>query len=185
MQTFIDLKSKQTTNKRIGHRVAHARRLVVGVDGGGTSTRAVILDETQKVLGEGHAGPSNPLRVGIATAATNVRDAVDKACNEASIYRADILAAAVGLAGDRRKDIRDRTHEKLSECLKEIKSIQVLTDGEIALYGATGGKAGLVVIAGTGSICCGRNVQGKQVCAGGWGPSGGGEGGAPLVGGAA
>lgn len=154
---------------------------VVGVDGGGTGTRAVVLDQAQNVIGEGRSGPSNPLRVGIATAANNVREAVDKACAEAGIRRGDIATATVGLAGARRKDIRDRTHEKISDCLKEIKSIELMTDGEIALYGATDGKAGLVVIAGTGSICCGRNRQGRQVCAGGWGPIVGDEGGASWI----
>lgn len=154
---------------------------VAGVDGGGTGTRAVLLDQSQRVIGEGRSGPSNPLRVGIATAATNIREAVDKACAEADIHRSDIATATVGLAGVRRKDIRDRTREKISECLKEIKSIELLTDGEIALYGATDGKPGLVVIAGTGSICCGRNRQGRHVCAGGWGPIVGDEGGAAWI----
>ena len=154
---------------------------VAGVDGGGTGTRAVVLDQSQRVIGEGGSGPSNPLRVGIATAATNVREAVDKACAEAEIRRGDIAMATVGLAGVRRNDIRDRTREKISDCLKEIKSIELMTDGEIALYGATDGKPGLVVIAGTGSICCGRNRQGRQVCAGGWGPIVGDEGGAAWI----
>src|SRR5438445_2710877 len=154
---------------------------VAGVDCGGTGTRAVILDKSPRVIGEGRSGPSNPLRVGIATAATNVRDAVDKACAEAGIHRHDIVMATVGLAGVRRKDIRDRTREKISDCLKEIKSIELMTDGEIALYGATDGDAGLVVIAGTGSICCGRNRQGRHVCAGGWGPIVGDEGGAAWI----
>jgi N-acetylglucosamine kinase-like BadF-type ATPase len=38
-----------------------------------------------------------------------------------------------------------------------------------------------VVIAGTGSICCGRNSQGKHVCAGGWGPIVGDEGGGSWI----
>ena len=154
---------------------------VAGVDGGGTGTRAVILDQSQRIIGEGRSGPANPLRVGIATAATNVRDAVDQACAEAGIHRHDIATATVGLAGVRRKDIRDRTREKISDCLKEIKSIELMTDGEIALYGATDGEPGLVVIAGTGSICCGRNRQGRHVCAGGWGPIVGDEGGASWI----
>jgi N-acetylglucosamine kinase-like BadF-type ATPase len=156
-------------------------RLVAGVDGGGTGTRAVIMDGDKRVLGEGQAGPSNPLRVGIAVAATNVREAVDKACSESAIHRDEITMATIGLAGVRRKDILDRTREQISECLKEIKSIELLTDGEIALFGGTGGHAGLVVIAGTGSICCGRNRQGKQVSAGGWGPIVGDEGGASWI----
>lgn len=162
-------------------RVPRAQWLVVGVDGGGTGTRAVIMDHKQRVLGEGHAGPSNPLRVGIAKAASTVREAIDRACAEASVHRDDISMATVGLAGVRRKDIHQCTLEKLNECLKEIRSIELLPDGEIALYGATDGEAGLVVIAGTGSICCGRNLQGKQTCAGGWGPIVGDEGGASWI----
>jgi N-acetylglucosamine kinase-like BadF-type ATPase len=161
--------------------VPRAQWLVAGVDGGGTGTRAVIMDETWRVLGEGRSGPSNPLRVGIANAATNVREAIDLACAEASIHRDDLAFATVGLAGVRRKDINECTLKKLNECLKEIRSIELLPDGEIALYGATDGRPGLVIIAGTGSICCGRNAQGKRVCAGGWGPIVGDEGGASWI----
>ena len=57
-----------------------------------------------------------------------------------------------------------------------IKNIEVMTDGEAALYGATDGAPGIVVISGTGSICCGVNRQGKRVFAGGWGPIAGDEG---------
>src|SRR5438067_13096087 len=41
-----------------------AQTYLLGVDGGGTKTRAIVVDARQKVLGEGEAGPSNPLRVG-------------------------------------------------------------------------------------------------------------------------
>ncbi len=165
----------------LSSRPSQSRDLVVGIDGGGTATRAVILDRHLRVLAEGKAGPSNPLRVGIASASSAVRDAVDQACSQLAIHRDDIVAAAVGLAGVRRKDIRDRMREKLRECLKEIRLIELFTDGDIALYGATDGNAGLVVIAGTGSICCGRNTQGHHVCAGGWGPIVGDEGGAAWI----
>jgi glucosamine kinase len=178
---LLEVTTKEPGVASLARRSAQLRRLVAGVDGGGTATRAAILDDQHRVIAEGHAGPSNPLRVGIATAAAAVRDAIDQACSEASIHRDDILAAAVGLAGVRRQDIRDRMRDELRECLKQIKPIELFTDGEIALYGATGGAAGLVVIAGTGSICCGRNPHGKQVCAGGWGPIVGDEGGGSWI----
>jgi N-acetylglucosamine kinase-like BadF-type ATPase len=60
---------------------------VVGVDGGGTKTEAVIIDADQRVIGEGRAGPSNPLRVGIAAAAAAVREAIDDACASAKLRR--------------------------------------------------------------------------------------------------
>jgi N-acetylglucosamine kinase-like BadF-type ATPase len=181
MNSVFELRKQRSQPLGFQRSSPNPRLLVAGVDGGGTATRAVIMNEQKQVIGEGHAGPSNPLRIGIANAATNVRQAVDRACAEAGVHRDDVLHATVGLAGVRRKDIRDVTLEKINHCLKEIKSIELLPDGDIALYGATDGQPGLVVIAGTGSICCGRNRQGKQVCAGGWGPIVGDEGGAAWI----
>jgi N-acetylglucosamine kinase-like BadF-type ATPase len=148
--------------------------LVVGVDGGGTRTRAAVLNGAQ-ILGEGAAGPSNPLRVGIDKGATAIREAVDKACAAALIQRDDLIAAGVGLAGIRRKDVRTRMHDTLVQTLG-IKNIELVSDGDIALYGATDGRPGVVVISGTGSIAVGMNRQGKRAYAGGWGPVAGDEG---------
>lgn len=148
--------------------------LVLGVDGGGTKTRAVVVDVAQRVLGEGIAGPSNPLRVGVGSAAVAVKEAVDLACAAARVRRTDIVAAEVGLAGVRRAELRERTREALG--VLGIPSLEVVTDADIALFGATDGKPGLVIIAGTGSICCGIDGRGKHVCAGGWGPVAGDEG---------
>lgn len=148
--------------------------LVVGVDGGGTKTRAVIAGEGEEVLGEGLAGPSNPLRVGVGPAVTAIREAIDRACAVARVRRGEILAAEVGLAGAKREDLRDAMREALGEL--GIPRVEVLTDAEIALFGATGGHVGLIVIAGTGSICCGMNARGKRAWAGGWGPIVGDEG---------
>ncbi len=148
--------------------------LTLGVDGGGTRTRAVILDGSRRVRGEGTAGPSNPLRVGIATAAANIRRAIDQACDEAGAERGEIMAAQIGLAGVRRADLRERMREALASL--GIKPLDVSTDAVIALYGATDGAPGIVIIAGTGSICCGVNARGKRACAGGWGPLAGDEG---------
>lgn len=153
----------------------HAQNSVAGVDGGGTKTEAVIMDAQQRVIGDGRAGPSNPLRVGIVGAAAAVREAIDNACASAKLRRGDLVAAEIGLAGARRRELRERMRETLAPL--GIGEIEVVTDADIALYGATDGAPGLVVIAGTGSICCGINVRGKRFCAGGWGPIAGDEGG--------
>ena len=128
---------------RIGvlpRRLNPLRKLVVGVDGGGTRTRAAILDG-DRVLGEGTAGPSNPLRVGIANGAAAIRDAIDRACAAALVQRDDIVAAGIGLAGVRRKDIRTRMREALIETLG-IENIELMPDADMALYGATEGAPG-------------------------------------------
>ena len=154
--------------------LSQAREPLLGVDGGGTKTHAVIINSDGRVLGEGIAGPSNPLRVGIGRAAAAIRDAVERACDAAHEHRADLLAAEVGLAGARREDLRQRMREALAGLISG--PLEVVSDADIALYGATGGKPGLVVIAGTGSVCCGLSARGRRSCVGGWGPVAGDEG---------
>lgn len=147
---------------------------VLGVDGGGTKTHAVITDGRDRVLGEGLSGASNPLRVGVSSAAAAVSEAFDRALARASLRRADVSAAVVGLAGVRRADLRERMGEALLAL--GVATVEIVTDAEIALHGATKGEPGVVLIAGTGSICCGVNARGRRACAGGWGPVAGDEG---------
>ena len=132
------------------------------------------MDVNFGVIGEGRSGPSNPLRVGIAGAATAVREAIDSACVMANLRRTDLIAAQIGLAGARRRELRERMRETLMRL--DMGEIEVVADADIALFGATNGAPGLVVIAGTGSNCCGINARGKKFCAGGWGPIAGDEG---------
>lgn len=156
-------------------RAGNQSLLVVGVDGGGTKTHAIVADGEGRVLGEGRAGPSNPLRVGVQQSVAAIREAVDKACDAARVTRAAVAAAQIGLAGARRQDLRSSVARAATESLG-IRSIEIVTDADIALYGATDGEPGVVVIAGTGSICCGLNKRNLKACMGGWGPVAGDEG---------
>jgi N-acetylglucosamine kinase-like BadF-type ATPase len=54
--------------------------------------------------------------------------------------------------------------------------LDVVTDADIALFGATEGEPGVCIIAGTGSVCLGRGLHGAEAWAGGWGPLAGDEG---------
>jgi N-acetylglucosamine kinase-like BadF-type ATPase len=151
-------------------------QLFLGIDGGGTKTHALLLDYKGETVGEGISGASNPLRVGIETAVANIFHAAESACDSANRILDDIAAVQCGLAGVRREDLRRTIRQRISESFR-IKAVEVLTDAEIALYGVTLGKAGLVIIAGTGSICLGKNDDGATAMAGGWGPLAGDEGG--------
>ena len=151
-------------------------QLFLGVDGGGTKTNIAIMDRNRRVVAEGVGGPSNPLRVGVETAVANITKAVDAACDEYEVSRGDIVSATLGLAGVRREDMRERVRESFLLRYR-IRQTVIVTDADIALYGTTLGKAGLVVIAGTGSVCLGMNDAGERVMSGGWGPVAGDEGG--------
>lgn len=153
-----------------------SQSIFVGVDGGGTKTHSALIDENRNVLAEGISGASNPLRVGIETALANIFTSIQKACDAANRSRSDIAAIVVGLAGVRRADLRHSIKQRISEQFR-IKAVEVMTDAEIALYGVNYGKAGLVLIAGTGSVCLGKNDSGETAVAGGWGPLAGDEGG--------
>jgi len=165
-----------TLGKNKLRRLPKSYNLYLGVDGGGTKTHAVLIDEKRDFVGEAFSGASNPLRVGIEKAAENILAAVDAACDAADRNRGDVVSAEIGLAGVRREDLRQRVRERIVQRLA-VRNVTVVTDAEIALYGATDGKAGMVIIAGTGSICCGRNDRGDIATAGGWGPLAGDEGG--------
>ena len=159
-------------------------QLFLGVDGGGTKTNVALMNEARKVVAEGGGGPSNPLRVGVETAVSNIAKAIDVACDSGGVSRGDIVAATLGLAGVRRQDIRERVRESFATRFR-VRNTAVTTDADIALYGTTLGKAGLVVIAGTGSICIGVNDEGERFIAGGWGPVAGDEGGGRGIAGGA
>src|SRR5258708_28353174 len=71
----------------------------LGVDGGASKTTALVSDENGSPLGDGLAGPSNHLRVGIETASRNVERAVNKALVAADVTRREIVWAYCGIAG--------------------------------------------------------------------------------------
>ncbi len=167
---------QNSANKKTRRGLKKSQNLYLGADGGGTKTQIVLLDEEKQLVAEGLAGASNPLRVGIEAAVLNISAAIDKACDAGNKNRGDIVSATLGLAGVRREDLRLRVRESFSRSFG-LKKVEVFTDAEIALYGAALGKAALVVIAGTGSICTGQNERGMRATAGGWGPIAGDEGG--------
>lgn len=165
-----------SANKRLPKRFRDSHNLFLGVDGGGTKTHIVLIDAEKQFVSEAFSGASNPLRVGIEKSVANIFSAVDKACDIAGKSQGDIVAVECGLAGVRRADLRQIIRRMVSQRFR-VKMVEVITDAEIALFAATDGKEGLVVIAGTGSVCIGQNSEGKIYSAGGWGPLAGDEGG--------
>jgi N-acetylglucosamine kinase-like BadF-type ATPase len=140
------------------------RRCVLGVDGGGSGTRCVVIDASGKALSRSSGGPSNPLTTGFDEAAAAIMGAVERATEKAGIEV--FSAACLGIAGTDRPSGRDALMERL-----EIPSgrVRMVTDAAAALAGATGGGPGVIVISGTGSIALGMNEGGETARAGGWG----------------
>jgi N-acetylglucosamine kinase-like BadF-type ATPase len=147
----------------------------LGVDGGASKTAALVTDDTGKALGDGVAGPSNHLRVGIETAARNIERAVNKALVNADVASREIVWTYCGIAGADHPAHRQEIVDSLNIFFPRG-NFTVDNDARIALTGAIGFGAGVVVIAGTGSVAYGRNTAGEEARAGGWGPILGDEG---------
>jgi len=150
-------------------------QLFLGVDGGQTSTTALIGDAAGRVLGSGSGGPCNHVGAveGRQKFVRAIEECLESACRGAGVDRASVRfeAACLGFSGG-----PEDKRPILEEMLRAERLI-VTTDALIALAGATAGEPGIITIAGTGSIAFGRNAAGQTARAGGWGYVFGDEGG--------
>ena len=150
-------------------------RLYLGIDGGQSSTTAMIGDETGRILGTGRAGPCNHAAAGEGRRKffTAMTESLGQAALSAGLTKAaSFEAACLGLSGG------PDDKEALAREMISAQRYLITHDAHIALAGATGGEPGIIVIAGTGSIVFGRNAAGVYARAGGWGYIFGDEGGA-------
>ncbi|MCX6936302.1 MAG: hypothetical protein NTU80_00160 [Verrucomicrobia bacterium] len=145
-----------------------AMDLFMGVDAGGTKTRAVIADVTGRVCGTGEAGPGNWQAVGAAAAGAAIYAAVGQALMEAGAKAAAVRGSFFGLAGVRTVEERALVKAELRRLALGGVS-EIGGDLEVAHAGALAGGIGVVIIAGTGSAAWGKNAQGESAQAGGWG----------------
>jgi len=140
----------------------------LGVDGGGTETRAWLADEAGRILARCRAGPSNPLKVGFRGARQGILQAVTRALRRARLNAVTFEGVCVGLAGVDRAEVHRPLYQWLRKAVPAHFHL-LTTDAAIALHAAFGHFPGILVISGTGSIACARDKDGKMVRAGGWG----------------
>lgn len=138
----------------------------LGIDGGGSKTTCAVGDDASE-LATVNAGPSNITRVGEARARESLHQAIRQACAAAKIDPRQVYRACIGAAGAGREEIVGAVREIVAELIPG--EIEVVGDMQIALAAAFGAGPGVIVIAGTGSIGYGRDVQGRTARAGGWG----------------
>lgn len=157
-------------------------RLYLGVDGGGTHTRALLADAGGGVLGAGRAGSTNRNHCTRDEVRSNLRSALLEALGG---RRADqtltIYLGMCGVSTDRdRRDIVSVVRE-ISE-IGAAPNVFVENDARIGLTGGLSGRPGIVLIAGTGSACLGVNRLGHAWWCGGWGALADDAGSAPWIG---
>jgi N-acetylglucosamine kinase-like BadF-type ATPase len=150
-------------------------KLFLGIDGGQSSTTAVIGDREGRVLGVGRGGPCNHVKgpEGRPKFLNAISGCVALACERAAVDAAAVEFESVcaGFSGG------PADKDGLLREIIRAGRFDVTTDAVIALSGATAGAPGMIAIAGTGSIAYGRNAQRRFARAGGWGYIFGDEGG--------
>ncbi len=142
--------------------------LVLGIDGGGTHTRAQLADTRGNVLGNGQAGASNPQAAGSFAAAQNeIALAVQRAFADARREQHIVASACFGISGVDRAEERAILTAWGRERIAE--HIAITNDGLTVLAAGTPENWGVALIAGTGASAWGRAHDGRTARAGGWG----------------
>ncbi|MBV2130131.1 N-acetylglucosamine kinase [Arsukibacterium indicum] len=139
--------------------------LYLGVDGGGSKCRVVLMTADNQLLGEGLSGPGNPLR-GMELATASILDATSQALASAGLPQSAMsqLVVGAGLAGVNLPEY----YQLFSAWQHPFASFHLTSDLHIACIGAHDGQDGAVLICGTGS--CGlAAVKGQLLEVGGHG----------------
>ena len=134
-------------------------KYILGIDGGGSKTRAIIVDINNTIIGSGLSGPANPLH-GFEQATHSIKESAELALKDAELgdVKLNELIAGVGLAGVNLPVLFDQ----MSQWQHPFKQLCLATDLFIACLGAHGGNDGAVMITGTGS--CGFSYVAGEAC---------------------
>lgn len=147
----------------------------LGIDGGGSNLRVVLVDEALNVVAETPRGTVNPNIIGFDAATALIQSAI----REIAPGVTEIAAVGIGIAGA--SLAFDWMRETVAGVLPAVPVFPAI-DVEVALVGAHGERRGALILAGTGSIAYGINDMGETAQAGGWGYALGDEGGGYWLG---
>ncbi|TMG56170.1 MAG: hypothetical protein E6H84_04415 [Chloroflexi bacterium] len=149
--------------------------VAIGIDAGASKTRAFAVDRDGSVVGRGAGGGANLL------SSPDPAGSIGAALAE-SLGDATAVAIVLSCAGGDRPADRDRGRAILTQLAGPSTRVDVTGDAIAALYAGNPAGCGVVLISGTGSIAFGRNEEGEERRAGGWGHLIGDEGSAVWIG---
>lgn len=145
----------------------------IGLDGGGTKTKCVVVDEKMNVLSELVGGPSNFLVFALDEVTQSLFNLITDSIKQADIDISGVESILLGTAGAGRREDAERLEKnfmlKANELRIPIKKFVVESDARVALEGAFSGNPGSIFIAGTGSIMFGKDSDGNIHRVGGFG----------------
>ena len=137
----------------------------IGIDGGGSTLRVLLVDDALTMLASAQRGTVNPSAIGREASAALITDALREVLVAVSV---PVAAVGIGVAGAPHTFAADWLRQVVGAVLPSVLTV-ASSDDEIALVGAHGAWRGAMVLAGTGSVACAVNAQGEWAQAGGWG----------------
>ena len=142
-------------------------KYVIGVDGGGTKTKAAAYTLDDKEIGKSHAGFGN-LLLHFDKAVSNIIYAIEQCKSSINEQNAseECLCIYLGAAGMETGDYKEKLETLLTEKLNC--KVQAFNDSVLAHAAIHKGEDGILTISGTGSISYGL-YKGKKATTGGWG----------------
>ncbi len=142
--------------------------LVIGVDGGGSKTLAVLAESSGRELGRGLAGGCNYQVVGEEAARATILAAIRIAFERAGLPFKTVAGICMGLAGVGRPVDQGWVEDFVRE-EGLARRLALAHDGQLLLWAGTPQGWGVGIVSGTGSIAYGRSPDGREARAGGWG----------------
>jgi len=141
---------------------------VLAIDGGGTKTNVVCADAAGNIIGTGLSGPTNLTSTNVGAASFNLHEAVRQASEHVS-KEESITHAVMGLAGMDTPEDYALSFGTLKKVLDQfgVQHFTLVNDVVIALENGSDALQAVVLIAGTGSNCYGKNTVGETTLAGG------------------
>lgn len=139
----------------------------IGIDGGGTQSKGILVSEDGRTSAQATAGPSNINNIGLHPAIKNLSELVNLLLEQAGIDCVSLIG--FGLSGAGREDDRHKIDQALQTSIGgKSQAWMIHHDAYASLMGASGTQDGVIAIAGTGSIVYGIKDE-QEVRAGGWG----------------
>lgn len=152
--------------------------LILGIDGGGSKVLAALADRAGNVLRMSRSGGVNPMDN------PNWRRELDLSLHPfLTEPRLTAVAAALPAYGEVAR-LSEQQHEAIASAFPKARQ-RILNDVDAAHLGAFGGRPGILILSGTGSMAWGRNSAGVSSRVGGWGDVIGDEGSSYWIGKAA
>lgn len=145
--------------------------VIVSVDGGQTSTKALVARPDGTVLGFGRGGPTVHYHSegGVEKNRASVQGAILAALENAAVDPGRVVSVGLGITGVPEDGDEIPTIHEIVRGITSPEAINVSSDTRTSLYGASGGEPGIVVIAGGGAIGYGLTAGGDVAISNGFG----------------